>query len=207
MSDQAFDLSAMIDALERLVRAGVPNVDRSPSAAMRLMVEWKRNERMATLTAEQLARCVDAWIAAQSSPRSARMPTPAMLLQARAEEYRGQQRVEQARHGGQVPDAVRSERGEFTGWVTRVFGREWTQGGRWYREFITAFDHPGHSAEIPRRLFEAGYTVELPVPPHRSPEGVGLAWRGDRAPDHGRFGAPRLKVSLSAERGRARADG
>lgn len=199
---EVFDADTVIEALHRLHAAGVRDAYPDPSRVVLIGSTWHGHERMGTFTHEQILRCVDAWLAAQKSGAALKMPTPAMLLTARADQVRGERRAIEAQHGGQMPESVKAERGEFRGWVDRVFGREWTQYGQWYRAYMTAADYPGHDGVIPAKFAEMGYTVELPVPANRSPDAVGMAWVGPHKQDLSHFGAPRVSVSARVERGR-----
>lgn len=199
---EVFDADTVIEALHRLHAAGVRDSYPDPSRVVLIGSTWHGHERMGSFTHDQIIRCVDAWLAAQKSGAVLKMPTPAMLLMARADQIRGERRAIEAQHGGQIPEAVKAERGEFRGWVDRVFGREWGQQGQRYRAYMTAADHPKHGSDIPKKFVDAGYTVELPVPANRSPDSVGMAWVGRYKQDLSHFGAPRVTVSARVERGR-----
>lgn len=199
---EVFDADTVIEALHRLHAAGVRDAYPDPSRVVLIGSTWHGHERMGTFSHDQILRCVDAWLAAQKSGAVLKMPTPAMLLTARADQVRGERRVIEAKHGGQIPEAVKAERGEFRGWVDRVFGREWVQQGQRFRAYMTAADYPGHGSVIPQKFIDAEYTVELHVPTNRSPDSVGMAWVGAYKQDLSYFGAPRVSVSARVERGR-----
>lgn len=190
----------LVNALHRLNAAGVRDVPTDFAGALRLAPVWREHPQIVDLDGEALVRAVDVWIAAQSSPKGLRMPTPAMLSAAMADRTRASRRQEEAKHGGQVPDAVKVARGQFAGWVSRVFGRERVQGGRRWREYITACDYPGHNQEIPPRFVAMGYTIELPVPANRSPDKVGLDWRNAFERDYSDFGKPHVSIQAAKVR-------
>lgn len=199
--DCAWSVADLEDAMDQLRKAQVRDVPQRGARTLGLMPSWQASG-LGELSAAELQGVCGLWCAGSDK----RFPMPGQLLVLLAADRKSRRRGVEAAHGGQVPDSVKAESGEFRGWVDRVFGREWIQDGRRYREFVTASDFHGHSTEIPQRWQAMGYTVELRVPPNRCPDAVGLEWRAGFERDLTRFGAPRLKVQLKTERARAAND-
>ena len=174
MKDCAWSFEDLEDAMDQLRKVGVRDVPNRGARTLGLMPTWQ-DSGLGDLSAGELQGVIGLWCAGDDK----RFPMPGQLLSLLAADRKSRRRATEAAHGGQVPEEVRAAAGEFIGWAARVFGREMVKDRQRFRDFIVACDRPGHGGEIPHRLLAMGYTVELQVPRHRTPEGVGLEWCGD----------------------------
>lgn len=197
----ALDLPTIIDACHRLRTQQVRGVPADARGHALLLADWRSWEPTRDLERAELLALIDAHTA-----KGGRFMPSAHDFATLAAEARKVQRREAAIEQPSGADGANAR--QAATFEDVVYGREWAQNGRRYRQYMTAARVGGYTGKhgpgmvaLAREL--DGWRLleeEMRDGKGRSPDSIGLGWCGDMLfrPDPstyaGRLNAPRRAV-------------